>query len=109
MIYTAFWIVKTIEPIIHHSITGFWGCSENDEDVLTQHMILNSKFCADRGGYLAKDGMSIIHYKSFASKKSHDKWKVLRDELPRLDKNLTFKRITKKEFKDLSDKYLVSV
>lgn len=108
MIYTAFWIVKTKTPLIHLSITGFWDCSENDKDVVTQHMILNSKFCIDRGGYLAKDGTSIIHYKTFVSKESHDEWKVLRDELPRLDEDLTFKRITEKEFEDLSDKYVVN-
>lgn len=105
MSYSVKWIVENkINPLIYLSIVQFWECQINNEDILTQHHILNKKFVLEKGSFLAKDGKSIVHYKVFSSEKSFNEWLELKDKLPSLDKELTWTRITEID----PEKYIIN-
>ena len=94
MAYTAKWIVKnTKHDLIFTSLSNFWSIVENDESSISQHSILNKKYCIDRGGFLAKDGKSIVYWVMFKDELDFKQWQEDYKKLPAIDKELSFTEI----------------
>ena len=66
MAYTAKWIIKNKEHnLIWLSEETFWSFVENDDEVVLKHSKLNKEYVLDRGAFLARDGLTLLHWKKF--------------------------------------------
>ena len=94
MAYTAKWIIKNKEhPLIWLSEESFWSFVENDEEVVVQHTSLNKKYVLDRGALLARDGLTLLHWKKFKDEKFFKEWEEKKNKLPELDKQIEYTKV----------------
>ena len=94
MAYTAKWIIKNKEhPVIWLSEETFWSFVENDDEVVMEHMKLNKKYVLDRGAFLARDGLTFLHWVKFKDEESYKEWEEERKKLPQIDKQLEYTRV----------------
>ena len=94
MAYIAKWIVKnTKHDLIFTSLSNFWSIIENDENAMVQHSMLNKKSAIDRGGFLARDGLTIVYWMKFESELAYKKWSEAYKKLPPIDEELEWTEI----------------
>ena len=60
---------------------------------MVQHSTLNRKYGLDRGGFLAKDGMSVVWWISFRDEDDYKEWLEEYKKLPPIDKELIWEQI----------------
>ena len=94
MSYTAKWIVKnTKKDLIYTSLSNFWSEIENDESAMVQHSLNNRKYAMDRGGFLAKDGLTILYWMMFKDEDDYKKWYEEFKKLPPIDEDLEYTEV----------------
>ena len=93
--YTAKWIVKNKRlDVIFTSLSNFWNHQSGNKDhAIAEHALLNKRFQLDKGGFLAKDGMSVIHWIIFKDELDYKQWDVSRKNLPPIDEDLEWTKI----------------
>ena len=94
MAYTAKWIVKNKKvDLIFTSLSNFWSIVENDESAMVQHSILNRRYTMDKGGFLAKDGKTILYWMMFRNEDDYKRWSEAYKKLPPIDEDLEWVEI----------------
>ncbi len=94
MAYTAKWIIKNKEHnLIWLSEETFWSFVENDDEVVLKHSKLNKEYVLDRGAFLARDGLTLLHWKKFKDEESFKEWEEKKNKLPKLDKQLEYTKV----------------
>ena len=99
MAYIVKWIVKnTKQDVIFTSLSSFWAKVENDETALAEHSLLSKKYVLERGGFLARDGLSVVHWMTFKDHLDFQQWEEDCKRIPKIDEDLTYTRIEEIDF-----------
>ena len=88
MAYTQTWSITDNSGTAYKSVEAFFATG--DEELVKQHLDIESGFVLNKVNSLSEDGKSFLHQKTFENKESYNTWLTEKAKLPAIDKHLTY-------------------